>query len=136
MATPRNKRKLAALNTENCEEGPRSHLEKNSNAPRSQEDFITRILRRAESCILGALSRLDDFLLNPLIQGHNGTAPGTCRNTVLTNQGTNEDNSYNDLHPEAGVCQSQMQTLAQMTLATLTSCPVKPAGLVFNSVFF
>ena len=42
MAT-RNKRKLAALNKENCEEHPRSNLAQNLNAPRSQEDYITQV---------------------------------------------------------------------------------------------
>ena len=42
MAT-RNKRKLAALNKENCEEHPWSNLVQNSNVPRSQEDYITQV---------------------------------------------------------------------------------------------
>ena len=57
--------------------------------------------------ILGALSRLDDFFTNPLIQGHSGTAPETCRNAFGTNQGANEDDSQSDPHPEAGIVQSQ-----------------------------
>ena len=90
MATLRNKRNIAALNRENCEEHPRSNLAQNSNVPRSQEDCITQAsekiegrvtkklsqeFSRTESLILGALSRLDDFFMNPLIQGHSGTAP-------------------------------------------------------------
>ena len=78
MAT-QNKRKLAALNKENCEEHPRSNLAPNSNVPRSQEDYITQVseeiegrvtkklsqeFSRTENCILGALARLDDFLMN------------------------------------------------------------------------
>ena len=80
MATLGNKRKLAALNKENCEEHPRSDLAQNSNVPRSQEDYITQVFEeiecrvtklsqefsRNESHILGALSRLDDFLVNPV----------------------------------------------------------------------
>ena len=42
MAT-RNKRKLAALNKENCEEHPRSNLASISNVPKSQEDYITQV---------------------------------------------------------------------------------------------
>ena len=118
MATLRNKRKLAALNKENCEEHPRSNLEQNSNVPRSQENYITQIseeiegrvtkklsqeFSRTENCILGALARLDHFLMNPLIQGHSGTAPETSRNTFSTNQGTNEDDSQGEPHPEAGI---------------------------------
>ena len=41
--TTRNKRKLTALNMENCEEHPRSNLAQNSSAPRSQEDYITQV---------------------------------------------------------------------------------------------
>ena len=123
MATLRSKRKLAALNKEKCEEHSWSNLAKNSNAPRTQEDFVTQIfeeikvrvtkklpqeLNRTKSRILGALSRLDDFLLNPLIQGHSGTAPETSRNAYGTNQGTNEDDSQSDPHPEASISPSEM----------------------------
>ena len=39
----RNKKKMAALNKENCEEHPRSNLSQNSNVPRSQKDYITKV---------------------------------------------------------------------------------------------
>ena len=122
MATPRNKNKVAALNKENCEEHPRSNMAQNSNFLRSQEDYITQVseetvgrvtkklsqeFTRTESRILGALSLLDDFLVNPLIQSHSETAPKTSRNAFGTNQGTNEDNSQSDPHPEAGIFRSQ-----------------------------
>ena len=95
MAT-RRKRKLAALKKENCQEHPRSSLAQNSNVPRSQEDYISqdsekvegRITKklshefgRKENRIIGALARLDGFLMNPLIQGHFGTARETCPGT-------------------------------------------------------
>ena len=60
-----------------------------------------------ETCILGALARLDDFLVNPLIQGHSGTAPETSRNALSTSQGTNEDDSQSDPHPEADIFHNQ-----------------------------
>ena len=119
----RNKRKLAALNKKNCEEHPRSNLAQNSNVPRSQEDYITQVseelegrltkklsqeFNRTENRILGALARRDDFLMNPLIQGHSGTAPETSRNVFSINQGTNEDDSQSDPHPEAGLFNNQM----------------------------
>ena len=122
MATLKNKRKLAALNKENCEERPKCNLAQNSNAPRSQEDCITQVSEEIESTlteklsqefsktenrILGALSHLDEFLLNPLIQGHTGAAPETTWNTLGTNQGTNENDFQSYLHPEASVSQSQ-----------------------------
>ena len=121
MAT-RNKRKLAAINKENCEEHPWSNLAPNSNVPRSQEDYITQVseeiegtvtkklskeFSRTENRILGALAYLDDFLLNPLIQGHSGTAAEASRNALRTIQGTNEDDSQNDPHPEAGIFNKQ-----------------------------
>ena len=122
MAT-RSKRKLAALNTENCEEHPGSNLAQNSNVPRSQEDYITQLseeiegrvtkklsqeFSRTENRILGALARLDDFFMNPLIQGHSGTAPETSRNVLFISQGTNEDDSQSNPHPEAGIFNNQM----------------------------
>ena len=88
MAT-RNKRKLTALNKENCEEHHRSNLVQNSNVPRSQEDYITQVSEviegrvtkklsqefvRTENRMLGALARLDDFLMT-----HEPTTPGPLR---------------------------------------------------------
>ena len=122
MAT-RNKRKLAALNKENYEEHPRSNLAQNSNVPRSQEDYITQVseeiegrvteklsqeFSRTENRILGALARLDDFLINPLIQGHSGIVLDTSRNVFSINQGTNEDDSQSNPHPETGLFNNQM----------------------------
>ena len=88
--TTRNRKKLAALNKENCEENPRNSMAQNSGAPRSQEDYITQVseeiegrvtkrlskeFSRTENRILGALARLDDFLMNPLSPGHSGAHP-------------------------------------------------------------
>ena len=102
---------------ENCEEHPRSNMAQNSNVPRSQEDYKTQVSQeiegrvtkklskefsRTENRILGALARLDDFLMNPLIQDHSGTAPETSGNEFSVNQGTNEEDSQSDPHPEAG----------------------------------
>ena len=122
MATP-NKRKFATLNKENCEKHPRSNLAQNSNVPRSQKDYITQVseeiegrvtkklskaFSRTENRILSALARLDDFLMNSLIQGHSGITPEMSRNAFSTNQGTNEDDSQSDPHPEAGIFGNQM----------------------------
>ena len=102
------RRNLAALRKENCEEHPRSNLAQNLIVPKSHEDYITQVseeiegrvtkklsqeFSRTENRILGALARLDDFLMNPLIQGHSGTAPKTSQNALSTSQGTNEDDS-------------------------------------------
>ena len=121
--TTRNKRKLAALNKENCEEHPRSNLAQNTNVTRSQEHYITQVseeierrvtkrllkeFSRTENRILGALARLDDFLMNPLLPGHSGTFPEPSRNALNTSQGTIEDDSQNDPRPEAGLFHGQM----------------------------
>ena len=114
---------MAALNKENCEEHPRSNLAENSNVARSQEDYITQFseenegkvtkrlskeFSRTENWILGALARLDAFLMNLLLQGHSGTTLEPSRNALSTTQGTNEDDSQNDPNPEAGHLQSQI----------------------------
>ena len=122
MAT-RNKKKLAALNKENCEEHPSSNLEKNSIIPRSQEEYITQVSEeieetvtkklsqeysRLENRILCELAHIDDFLMNPLMQGHSGTAPAMSRNVFYIGQETNEDDSQSERHPEAGIFNNQM----------------------------
>ena len=121
--TTRNKRKLATLNEENCDEHPGSILAQNSNAPGSHEDYITQVseeiegrvtkrlskeFSRIENRLLGSLAHLDDFLMNPLLQGHSGTTPKPSRNASSTNQGTNEDESQNEPHPEASLFHGQM----------------------------
>ena len=122
MATLRNKKKLAALNKENCEEHPMNNLAQNSNVLRSEEDYITQVseeiggrvtkklpqeFSRTENRILGALARFGYCLMNPLIQGYSGTAPETSRNAFGANQGTNDDDSQSDPHPEAGIFHNQ-----------------------------
>ena len=62
---------------------------------------------RTENRILGALARLDDFLMNPLIQGHSGAAPETSQNAFGASQGMNEDDSHSDPHPKAGIFHNQ-----------------------------
>ena len=117
------KRKVAALNKENCEEHTRSNLAQNSSAPRSQEDYITQVseeiegrvtkrlskeFSRTENRILGALAQLDDFLMDPILPGRSGTTPEPSWNAVNTSQGTNEDDSQNDPRPEAGLFDGQI----------------------------
>ena len=122
MATLRNKRKLAAVTRETQEEHPRNGQSRNTSVPRINEESITQVseeiegrvtkklsqeFSRIESRILGALSKLDEFLLNPQIRTHSETVPGTFRNTNVENQGTNEDESQSDPHREAGIFRGQ-----------------------------
>ena len=118
MATLRNKRKLAAVTRETQEENPRNGQSRNTSVPRINEEYITQVseeiegrvskklsqdFSRTEFRILGALSKLDEFLLNQQIETHSETVTGTFRNTNAENQGTNEDDSQIDPHPEAGI---------------------------------
>ena len=87
MPTLRIKRKLAALARE-TQEYPRNNQSQNSAAPGITEDYIAQVSKeiegrvteklsqefsRTESRILGALSKLDEFLLNPQIRTFSGT---------------------------------------------------------------
>ena len=123
MATLRNKLKLAAVTRETQEENPRNGQSRNTSVPRINEEYITQVseqiegrvtrklsqeFNRTESRILGALSKLDEFLLNQQIWTHSGAVPGTFRNTNVENQGKNEDDSQSDPYPEAGIFRSQI----------------------------
>ena len=122
MATLRNKRKLTAVTREIQEENPRNGQSQNTSVPRINEEYIAQLseeiegrvtkklsqeFSRTESRILCALSKLDEFLLNQQIRMHSGTVPETFQNTNVANQGTNEDDSQNDPHPEEGLFRSQ-----------------------------
>ena len=122
MATLRNKRKLAAVTRGTQEENPRNGQSRNTSVPRINEEYITQVseeiegritkklsqeFNRIESRISDALSKLDEFLSNQQIQTHSKTVPGTFRNTNVENQGTNEDDSQSDPHPEGGLFRSQ-----------------------------
>ena len=122
MATLRNKRKLAAVTRETQEENPRNGQSRNTSVPRINGEYITQVSEeiegritkklsqefdRIESRISDALSKLDEFFSNQQIQTHSKTVSGTFRNTNVENQGTNEDDSQSDPHPEAGIFHGQ-----------------------------
>ena len=123
MATLRKKRKLAAVTRETQEEHPENGQSRNTSLPRINAEYITQVskeiegrvtkklfqeFRRTEPRMLGALSKLDEFLLNPQIRTHSGTVPWTFRNTKVKNQGTNEDDFLSDPHPQAGIFGNQI----------------------------
>ena len=122
MAMLRNKRKLAAVTRETQEENPRNGQSRNTSVPRINEENITQVseeiggrvskklsqeFSRTQSRILGALTKLDEFLSSQQKHTHSETVPGTFWNTNMENQGTNEDDSQSDPNPEVGpsVCQ-------------------------------
>ena len=114
MPTLRNERKLAAMARE-TQEYPENNQSQNSAAPGITEDYTAQVseeiegrvskklsqeFSRTESRILGALSMLEVFLLNPQIQKLSRATPGTFRNTNVENQEPIENRSLDDPHPE------------------------------------
>ena len=114
MATLRNKRKLAAVSIE-TPESTRNNRAQNTLDPESTQDYISQVseeiegrvtkklskeFSRTESCILGALSKLDEFLLNPQVRTCSVATPGTSRNSNSENRETTGDRSSDDPCPE------------------------------------
>ena len=114
MATLRNKRKLAAVSRE-TPESTRNGRAPNVLDPELTQDYISQVseeiegrvtkklskdFSRTESRILGALSKLDEFLLNPQVRTCSVVAPGTSRSSNPGNQGTHEDRPSDDPGPE------------------------------------
>ena len=116
MATLGNKRKLAAVSRE-TPEGRRSSRKQNVFDPELTQDYISQVseeiegrvtkklskeFSKTESRILGALSKLDEFLLNPQVRTCSVAVPGTSRNTHWENRETTGDRSSDDSYPEVG----------------------------------
>ena len=114
MATLRNKRKLAAVSRE-TPESTRSGKAPSVLDPELTQEYISQVseeiegrvtkklskeFSRTQSRILGALSKLDEFLLNPQVRTCSVVAPGSSRSNNLENQGTNEDRPSDDPGPE------------------------------------
>ena len=114
MATLRNKRKLAAGSRE-TPESTRSGRTQNILDPELTQDYISQVseeiegrvtkklskeFSRTESRILGALSKLDEFLLNPQVRTFSVAVPGISRSSNLENQVTNEDRRSDNPGPE------------------------------------
>ena len=116
MATLRSKRKLEAVSRE-TPEGSRSSRTQNVLDPELTQDYISQVseeivgrvtkklseeFRKTESRILGALWKLDEFLLNPQVRTCSVAVPGTSRNTNWENRETTGDRSSDDPYPEVG----------------------------------
>ena len=114
MATLRNKRKLAAVSRETLE-STRSGRTQSILDPELTQEYISQVseeiegrvtkklskeFSRTEPRILGALSKLDEFLLNPQVRTCFVAVPGTSRSSNLENQGTNEDRPSDDPGPQ------------------------------------
>ena len=63
---------------------------------------LSKEFSKTESRILGALSKLDEFLLNPQVRTCSVAAQGTSRNANSENRETHGDRSSDDPYPEVG----------------------------------
>ena len=115
MATLRNKRKLAAVSRE-TPESSRGSRGRTVLDPELTQDYISQVseeiegrvtkelskeFNKTESRILGALSKLDEFLLNLQVRTCS-VIQGTTRIAYSVNRETHGDRSSNDLYPERG----------------------------------
>ena len=116
MATLKNKRKLAAVSRE-TPESSRSSRAQNVLDPELTQDCISQVSEeiegrvtkklseefgKTESGILGALSKLDELLLNPQVRNCSVAVPGTSRNNNSENRETTGDHPSDDPYPEVG----------------------------------
>ena len=114
MATLRNKRKLAAVSRETPKSTRNSRVQ-NTLDPESTQYYISQVseeiegrvtkklskeFSRTESRILGALSKLDEFLLNPQVRTCSVAVPGASRNNNSENRETTGARSLDDPFPE------------------------------------
>ena len=116
MATLRKKRKLAAASKETPESTRDSRVQNALHPELTQENIfqvseeiegkVTRELSkehsRTESRFLGALSKPDEFLLNPQLRTCSVFVPGTSRNNNSENRETTGNRSSNDPCSEVG----------------------------------
>ena len=115
MATLRNKRKLAGVSRE-TPEGSRGSRGRSVLDPELTQDYISQVseeievrvtkklsneFNKTESRILGALSKFDEFLLNPQVRTCS-VVQGTSRNADSKNRELHGDPSSNDPYPEGG----------------------------------
>ena len=116
MATLRNKRKLAAVSRE-TPEGSRSSRGQTVLDHELTQDYIAQVseeiegrvtkklskeFSKTESRILGALSKLDEFLLNPQVRTCSVAVQGASGNANSENRETHGDRSSNDPYLEVG----------------------------------
>ena len=115
MATLRDKRKLAAASRETSE-GNRGSRGRNVLDPELTQDYMSQVseeiegrvtkklskdFNKTESRVLGALSKLDEFLLNPQVRTCS-VIRGASRNANSENWETHGDRSTDDSYLEGG----------------------------------
>ena len=115
MATLRNKRKLAPVSRK-TPENTRNSQPQNTLDPGMVQEYISQLseeiegriskklsieFSRTASRILGALSKFDEFLLNPQVRTCSVAVPGTSRNNDSENREPTGDRSLGEPCPEA-----------------------------------
>ena len=149
MATLRNKRNEAAV----CREtraNTRNSQSQNTLDPGMAQEYISKVsdeiegrvsrklskeFSQMESRILGALSKLDDFLLNPQVRTCSGSVPGTSRNNNSKNREPTGARSPNDPHPEAEFSVRPASISADSNREeTSHSCQVRDDGNPFKAL--
>ena len=115
MAFLRNKTKVATVSRE-TPESSRGSRGRNALDPELTQDYISQVseeiegrvtkklskeFNKTESRILGALSKFDEFLLNPQVRTCS-VVQGAPRNANSGNRETHGDRSSNDPYPERG----------------------------------
>ena len=115
MAILRNKRKVAAISRETPENTSNTQSQNTLFPVKAQEcisqvseeiewrvtEKLSKEFCRTESRVLGALSKPDEFLLNPQFQTCSVAVPGTSRNNDVENRTPTGDRSLRDSCPEA-----------------------------------
>ena len=115
MATLSYKKKLAAVSRE-TPENTRNNQSQKTLDPGMAQEYISQVseeieervakklfdeFSRTESRILGALSKVDEFLLNPQVRTCSVAVPGTSRNSGSENGEPTGDRPLGDPCPEA-----------------------------------
>ena len=114
MTTLKIKKKLAAV-SRGTPENTRNSQSRNAIDPEMTQEFIFQVsekiegrvtknskeFNRTESRILGALSKLDKFLLNPQIRTCYVAVPGTSSNSNSENREPTGDRTLDDPCPDA-----------------------------------
>ena len=105
---------MAAVSRE-TPENTRNNQSQNTLNPGMAEEYITQVseeiegrvtkklsqdFSRTESRILGALSKVDEFLLNPQVRTCSVAVPGTSKNNNSENREPTGDRSLDDPCPE------------------------------------
>ena len=115
MAILKKKRKLAAVSRE-TPENTRSSQSQSTCDPGMAQKYISRVseeiegrvtkkssieFRRTKSRVLGALSKFDEFFLNPQVRTCSVAVPGTSGNSDSENWEPTGDRSLGDPCPKA-----------------------------------